>query len=266
LLPLFVVDTMSKTPGLAGLFITGIFSGSLSSVSSAINSLAAVTLEDYMKPFITIKSDTETLILKILALTYGLACIIFTFLVEFLGPGVLQASLTIFGVVGGPLLGLFSLGMMTTRANQKGALFGFIASLALLFWIGFGQPKPPVIPLPTYANGTNCQFEMNTTKLESSSNNATMKDDYFYPYCISYAWYAMIGTLLTFIIGYLASFIIQDQDKTKQFHPDFFISPLRNKLLKNSQSFLDMTTNEEKGSTFKSLELLPVPDEIPDKK
>ena len=37
--------------GLAGFFIAGIFSASLSTVSSAINSLAAVTLEDYIKPF-----------------------------------------------------------------------------------------------------------------------------------------------------------------------------------------------------------------------
>jgi Na+/proline symporter len=36
-------------PGLAGLFVAGIFSGSLSTVSSAVNSLAAVTLEDYIK-------------------------------------------------------------------------------------------------------------------------------------------------------------------------------------------------------------------------
>ncbi len=37
--------------GLAGFFVAGIFSASLSTVSSAINSLAAVTLEDYIKPF-----------------------------------------------------------------------------------------------------------------------------------------------------------------------------------------------------------------------
>lgn len=127
LLPLFVLDTMNDKPGLAGLFISGIFSGSLSTVSSAINSLAAVTLEDYLKPFVDIKPESETLILKTLALAYGLGCILFTFLVEFLGPGVLQASLTIFGVVGGPLLGLFSLGMMTTRANQRGAMIGLIS-------------------------------------------------------------------------------------------------------------------------------------------
>jgi len=263
LLPLFVVDTMSDKPGLAGLFITGIFSGSLSSVSSAINSLAAVTLEDYMKPFVVIKPDSETLILKILALTYGLACVIFTFLVEFLGPGILQASLTIFGVVGGPLLGLFSLGMMTTRANQRGALIGFISSLVLLFWIGFGRPKPPVIPLPTFANGTDCQFKMNITEpitrafdKEVDKNN----EDYFYPYCISYAWYAMIGTFFTFIIGYLASFIFQEQDKTKQLHPDLFISPIRNKLLRNDQNFINISTDEKTDNAVKNLELLSIAD------
>ena len=36
---------MSSVPGLPGLAVAGIFSGSLSTVSSAINSLAAVTLE-----------------------------------------------------------------------------------------------------------------------------------------------------------------------------------------------------------------------------
>ena len=268
MLPLFVVDTMSDIPGLAGLFITGIFSGSLSSVSSAINSLAAVTLEDYMKPFVVIKPDSETLILKILALTYGLACIIFTFLVEFLGPGVLQASLTIFGVVGGPLLGLFSLGMMTTRANQRGALLGFISSLVLLFWIGFGRPKPPVIPLPTFANDTECQFKMNVTEPIPTAFDKDVdknNEDYFYPYCISYAWYAMIGTFLTFIIGYLASFIFQDQDKTKQLHPDLFISPIRNKLLRNDQNFINISTGEKTDNAVKSLELLPIDVEVPDK-
>lgn len=43
---------MGETPGLAGLFIAGIFSASLSTVSAACNSLAAVTLQDYIKVFI----------------------------------------------------------------------------------------------------------------------------------------------------------------------------------------------------------------------
>lgn len=48
-MPLFVVDAMGSMPGLPGIFVSGIFSASLSSVSAAMNSLAAVTLEDYIK-------------------------------------------------------------------------------------------------------------------------------------------------------------------------------------------------------------------------
>lgn len=48
-MPLYVVDSLRHLPGLPGLFVAGIFSGSLSTVSSAVNSLAAVTLEDYFK-------------------------------------------------------------------------------------------------------------------------------------------------------------------------------------------------------------------------
>ena len=39
---------MGQYPGVAGLFIAGIFSGSLSTVSSALNSLAAVTMQDFL--------------------------------------------------------------------------------------------------------------------------------------------------------------------------------------------------------------------------
>jgi len=52
-MPLFVVDTLSNVPGISGLFVAGIFSGSLSTVSSSVNSLAAVSLEDYLRVITT---------------------------------------------------------------------------------------------------------------------------------------------------------------------------------------------------------------------
>lgn len=53
-MPYFVVDSMGHIPGLSGLFVAGIFSASLSTVSASVNSLAAVTLEDYLKVSINI--------------------------------------------------------------------------------------------------------------------------------------------------------------------------------------------------------------------
>ena len=61
-----------------------------------------------------------SVILKSLALFYGIICVGFTFVVEALGSGMLQAALSIFGLVGGPLLGLFSLGMLIPTANEPG--------------------------------------------------------------------------------------------------------------------------------------------------
>lgn len=52
------------------------------------------------------------------ALFFGGLTVAFAFVAEYLG-GVLQASLTIFGVVGGPLLALFTIGMFSTAVEQK---------------------------------------------------------------------------------------------------------------------------------------------------
>lgn len=124
LMPTFVVDAMGQWPGLSGIFVSGIFSASLSSVSAAMNSLAAVTLEDYIKPLYSyikgkqLKETKSTLPSKITAFLYGLVCVGVAFLAQYLG-GILQVSLSIFGAVGGPLFGMFTLGMFTLRGNQR---------------------------------------------------------------------------------------------------------------------------------------------------
>lgn len=66
-------------------------------------------------------------------------------------PG--QAALTIFGVVGGPMLGLYTLGMFVPSSNQRGAITGFVLSLMFCMWIGFGQPKPPIPRLNVTTEG-----------------------------------------------------------------------------------------------------------------
>lgn len=59
---------MGHLPGVAGLFIAGIFSGSLSTVSSALNSLAAVTMQDFLIVSYSFNYD-EGLVLNIFSLS-----------------------------------------------------------------------------------------------------------------------------------------------------------------------------------------------------
>ena len=44
------MDILASLPGFPGFFVAGVFSGALSTVSGGLNSLTAVTLEDFIRP------------------------------------------------------------------------------------------------------------------------------------------------------------------------------------------------------------------------
>ncbi|XP_061609959.1 solute carrier family 5 member 6a isoform X4 [Phyllopteryx taeniolatus] len=88
----FVMDVFKDLPGLAGLFVACLFSGALSTISSAFNSLATVTMEDLIKPhFPNMAESKATLLSKGLALAYGLLCLAMAYLASIMGS-VLQAN------------------------------------------------------------------------------------------------------------------------------------------------------------------------------
>ncbi|XP_076328011.1 sodium-coupled monocarboxylate transporter 1-like isoform X2 [Tachypleus tridentatus] len=206
LFPLFVMDVLGFLPGLPGLFVSGIFSGALSTVSSGVSSLAAVTLEDVVKAYL--KKDISELwatrMTKILAVVYGLIAIALVAVAQLLG-NVLQAALTIFGVIGGPLLGLFSLGMFFPCANNLGAIFGLLSGLVMSLWVGFGNfthkpsaPKPP-FSISSCHNGT--------AVLASTVAPAIKNKEIFQFYRLSYMWFSPFACVVVVIVGLLTSFI-----------------------------------------------------------
>lgn len=260
LLPRFIMDTMNHLPGLAGLCVAGIFSGSLSTISSAISSLTAVTLEDYVKPILTtycgqreLNEFRTALYSKIISISYGMICILLAFLAGSLG-GLLQASLSILGLVGGPILGLFTLGMCVTVANQKGAIVGLLMGLFFSAWVGFGGPKPtePILPVSM----DNCHF--NDTRFEifiraekklqygihfHRDTYENYFHEFFYLYRISYMWYSVLGFLVTVIVGILMSTILhfcncdnnniiyENGSRKRRIRTELFIPPIANWLI-----------------------------------
>ncbi|CAH0557554.1 unnamed protein product [Brassicogethes aeneus] len=233
LMPYYVVHSMGHIPGLSGLFVAGIFSASLSTVSAAVNSLAAVTIEDYVKPAYKyymkrpLSEENASSHTKTIALGYGLLCLAMAFLAQFLG-GVLQASLTIFGVIGGPLLGLFSLGMFTPTANEMGSITGLVSGMGIGLWMAFG-PKPPPPFLPTRTDG--CE---NFISLNSTSTPAVNESDYFWLYRVSYLYNGVFGLVCTLLVGYLSSIIFAKifNIKQKYLEPNLFIPPIARRLEK----------------------------------
>ena len=119
LFPLFVMQVMGDVTCIPGLFVAGVFSGALSTVSSGLNSLAAVVLQDLCVSAANKKFSEKTKIILTKSLAAGFGCLSYlvVFLVKYI-DGVLAAALGIFGIVGGPVLGGFTLGMFIPWANS----------------------------------------------------------------------------------------------------------------------------------------------------
>jgi Na+/proline symporter len=164
ILPYFVVTELPA--GLPGLLIAAIYSGTMSATSSGINALTTATLVDFRQR-LSRKQTTDSQQLRsarYLTLVYGALVIVLAFGVSKLGA-LIEASNKAIGLVGGPLLGLFLLGMLVKRATAWGAVIGWFAGVVIAILVAF------------------------CTKT-------------------SWMWYGVVGCVVTFLVGWLASLLI----------------------------------------------------------
>nr|CAD7194225.1 unnamed protein product [Timema douglasi] len=234
LLPLFVMNSMGHLKGVPGFFVAGIFSASLGTVAAAMNSLAAVTMKDFLHGAfkIDIPEHKEAITVKCLSVAFGVLSFALVFVVEQLGS-VLQVALSFNGMVGGVTLGLFSLGMFFPWANSKGALVGGVTAAALVMWIGLGTQVAvarglmELIPKNSTVEGCSCNNnstalgKFNLVKeaaktlrvvLDETEEPELEEQEVFGLYKISYLWYSAIGFMVTVILGIIVSFLTNPQD------------------------------------------------------
>ncbi|CAL1538590.1 unnamed protein product [Lymnaea stagnalis] len=226
LIPYFVMETLGY-PGVPGLFISSLFSGALSSVSSSLNALGAITWEDILKIKYdkTLTEYQKTVVTKITVCLYGILAIGVSFIAQQLEGTVLQAAASFIGSVSGPLTGMFVLGAFFPWANSYGVIVGAITGLGLSMWLAIGSyvygihlpSKPfPNGTCPAYTNVTMVTTTLSpmTTMPFSTMANLTMassggggRHGFEYFYSISYLWFSTIGMLAVIIIGLVVSFI-----------------------------------------------------------
>uniref|UniRef100_A0A8C1TE42 Sodium-dependent multivitamin transporter n=1 Tax=Cyprinus carpio TaxID=7962 RepID=A0A8C1TE42_CYPCA len=206
----FVMDMLQNFPGLPGLFVACLFSASLSTISSAFNSLATVTMVDLIKPHYSMTEARATLLSKMLALSYGIICVAMAYLVHLMNSSVLQAALSIFGMVGGPLLGLFCLGIFFPCANSIGAVIGLAAGLVMSFWVGIGgflsRMPSSVQVLPLNSTNTVPAAFGNITGpavIDAASRPVGLNG----LYSLSYMWYSALNSSTVVLIGLVISFM-----------------------------------------------------------
>ncbi|KAK2092211.1 Sodium-dependent multivitamin transporter [Saguinus oedipus] len=213
-------------------------------ISSAFNSLATVTMEDLIRPWFPEFAEARPIMLsRGLAFGYGLLCLGMAYISSQMGP-VLQAAISIFGMVGGPLLGLFCLGMFFPCANPpvsdasgstamcsgmglgdrlaglspgelgtSGAVVGLLAGLVMAFWIGIGSIVTSMgsrmSPPPT--NGSSFSLPSNLTAATVTtlmpSTTLSKPTGLRRLYSLSYLWYSAHNSTTVIVVGLIVSLL-----------------------------------------------------------
>ncbi|CAN7997026.1 unnamed protein product, partial [Ixodes hexagonus] len=215
-LPYFVMDALGHINGVPGVFVAGIFMASLSSVSSGVNALASVFYVDVVavcRPGISVVTGSKIIIG--LGVFFGMLSIALVAVAQQLG-NVLEATTAINSSIGGPLLGLFTMGMFVPHANAKGALLGVLSSLAITLWISIGSLMAAIpYPSPPVSMDGCMSLYMNVTN--TSTYTPYVKDLRPWPYPLtvyelSYVWQTLLAFLVVFIVGVPVSFLTSPTD------------------------------------------------------
>ena len=232
-LALFTMEVLGY-PGLPGLMLACIFSSSLSTVSSSLNSMAACVWEDFLiKKLGHIRESNITVIMKMIVVAFGVICLGMAFVAKNIGGTMVQLAGSFVGIALGPMIGMFCLGGAFTFTEAWGAVTGGIAGLVVPLWMFFGY-----IMLAIRNNGIPgrtdmCHLPMNTSVSNSSLyvtieeaitssifnsseyTTATLSDKAMEPlariylfYSVSFAWYPTVGLLVTLAVGVIVSILI----------------------------------------------------------
>jgi Na+/proline symporter len=115
----------------------------MSNLSAALNSMASSTIMDFVKPLAR-RERSETHYLKLAryaTVVWGAVLFIVGLFAQYYSHSVLEAGLTIASVLYGGLLGVFLLGLLTTRPGETAAIVGmcagFISTIALEHYVAY---------------------------------------------------------------------------------------------------------------------------------
>jgi SSS family solute:Na+ symporter len=132
--PYFIVNRLP--PGFTGLLIASIFAAGMSTISTSLNSGAAVILTDFYKRF-SGKAVSEKQSMKVLYLSSGTIAVvgILAGLAMTKVRSALDAWWALSSIFSGGMLGLFLLGYLSRKASSLHAFAGVMAGIIVICWI-----------------------------------------------------------------------------------------------------------------------------------
>jgi solute:Na+ symporter, SSS family len=139
--PTFIVSRMPH--GISGLLIAAILAAAMSNLSAALNSLSSSLIMDFYVRFRPLAEERTKMRLSRVATLFW-ALLLFALAVLSLNKvgRVVEVGLQIASIAYGALLGVFLLGVLTRRANQRGAMVGMVFGFGVEIYLWLGTRVP----------------------------------------------------------------------------------------------------------------------------
>ena len=129
MMPVFILKYLPH--GMIGLLMIGIMSAAMSSLSSTINSLSAVTVEDILKRQAIVNEENYMQYSKFMVVFWGVVCIGAAFLFGGSDSPVIEIINAIGSVFYGPVLATFLLAIYSKKISSLGMKLGIILSVLI---------------------------------------------------------------------------------------------------------------------------------------
>ena len=137
IVPLFVIQGMPH--GAVGIVIAAIFASAMATVAGSMNSVATIFTVDFYERWWPGASDKSNLnMMRISSFVTGAAATLVALWLTTLNLKSIMVTWNILSsLLGGGIVGIFALGMFSTRANSGGAICGAILSILIGLYVKF---------------------------------------------------------------------------------------------------------------------------------
>ncbi|XP_050027153.2 sodium-coupled monocarboxylate transporter 2-like [Dermacentor andersoni] len=206
ILPYYVKTFLVNIPGFTGLFLAAVVSAATSTISSIINSQAAVLYVDVLSPNIKGVNSHVKWITRGTAFLLGAMMTLYSCVCVYMGS-ITRVIMMVLSASTGPFVGLLLLAIAFPFVHTKGAgistllLLGF--QLLVMWQAIYTGAKPPLMPVTLdYCpeNSTDVQSSSNFTTLPPIARTHTSDSFHLSPF-----WSCLFSTCGTVVLGVLIS-------------------------------------------------------------
>jgi Na+/proline symporter len=139
LVPTFIVNMLPG--GIRALIIAAMLAAAMSSLDSALNSLSASTMRDFIDPDGKMDGHAVLRASRLTTVGWGVVMTGMAFFADGISDTIVEAINKVGSAFYGPILATFVMGVLSKRANGKGILVGVPTGLAVNIYLWQAQPQ-----------------------------------------------------------------------------------------------------------------------------